>query len=90
MSPGGTKKAVKGKKPAEGKGSRSVEGVVYKVCNSLRKQMIILTMSQVSDVRIVIAVNSSESGNEDLDLPDRCRLVKLANSVTYDRCGLFL
>ena len=30
-------------------------------------------------------MDSSESSNEDLDLPDRCRLVKLANSVTYDR-----
>ena len=45
----------------------------------------------MSDVRIVIALDSSESSSEDLDLPDRCRVVKLANSVTYDRfvvrCG---
>ncbi|PPQ95376.1 hypothetical protein CVT26_008221 [Gymnopilus dilepis] len=46
-----------------------VEGVVYKV----------------SDTRIVIAIDSSESSSEDLDLPERCRVVKLANSVTYDR-----
>ncbi|KAF9485626.1 P-loop containing nucleoside triphosphate hydrolase protein [Pholiota conissans] len=45
------------------------EGVVYKV----------------SDTRIVIAVDSSESSSEELDLPERCRVVKLANSVTYDR-----
>ncbi|KDR77130.1 hypothetical protein GALMADRAFT_66085 [Galerina marginata CBS 339.88] len=45
------------------------EGVVYKV----------------SDTRIVIAIDSSESSSEDLDLPERCRAVKLANSVTYDR-----
>ncbi|KAF8960877.1 AAA domain-containing protein [Flammula alnicola] len=45
------------------------EGVVYKV----------------SDTRIVIAVDSSESGSDDLDLPERCRVLKLANSVTYDR-----
>ncbi|KAF9467175.1 AAA domain-containing protein [Collybia nuda] len=45
------------------------EGVVYKV----------------SDTRIVIAIEPSESGSEDLDLPERCRVLKLANSVTYDR-----
>jgi hypothetical protein len=45
-------------------------------------------------VRIIIAVDSSENSSEDLDLPDRCRVVKLANSVTYDRwvsfCDMFL
>ncbi|EIN14507.1 P-loop containing nucleoside triphosphate hydrolase protein [Punctularia strigosozonata HHB-11173 SS5] len=35
---------------------------------------------QVSDSRIVIA-----SDAEDVDLPERCRIVKLANSITYDR-----
>ncbi|KAF7800225.1 hypothetical protein EIP86_011472 [Pleurotus ostreatoroseus] len=40
---------------------------------------------KVSDMRIVIAVDSSETNNDDLDLPDRCRIVKLANSVTFDR-----
>ncbi|KAF8186355.1 P-loop containing nucleoside triphosphate hydrolase protein, partial [Pholiota molesta] len=45
------------------------EGVVYKV----------------SDTRIVIAVDSSESSSEELDLPERCRVLKLANSITYDR-----
>uniref|UniRef100_A0A8H7XU73 DNA helicase n=1 Tax=Psilocybe cubensis TaxID=181762 RepID=A0A8H7XU73_PSICU len=45
------------------------EGVVYKV----------------SDTRIVIAVDSTEGSSEDLDLPERCRVLKLANSVTYDR-----
>ncbi|EDR10416.1 uncharacterized protein LACBIDRAFT_319758 [Laccaria bicolor S238N-H82] len=49
--------------------STQVEGVVYKV----------------SDTRIVIAVEPSDSASEDLDLPERCRVVKLANSVTYDR-----
>ena len=42
-------------------------------------------MLQVSDTRIVIAVEPSDSASEDLDLPERCRVVKLANSVTYDR-----
>ncbi|TFK31805.1 P-loop containing nucleoside triphosphate hydrolase protein [Crucibulum laeve] len=46
-----------------------VEGVVYKV----------------SETRIVIAVNPSDSSPDDLDLPERCRVLKLANSVTYDR-----
>ncbi|THG99271.1 hypothetical protein EW026_g3058 [Hermanssonia centrifuga] len=68
-SSAGTKKSSKIRKPSETKGTRLFEGVVYKV----------------SDARIVIAVDSSESGNEELDLPDRCRVVKLANSVTYDR-----
>lgn len=36
---------------------------------------------QVSDSRIVIAIDSTD----DLDLPERCRIVKLVNSVTYDR-----
>ena len=42
-------------------------------------------VSQVSDTRIVIAVDPPETGGEDPDLPDRCRVVKLASSVTYDR-----
>ncbi|KAJ7130315.1 AAA domain-containing protein [Mycena epipterygia] len=45
------------------------EGVVYRV----------------TDTRIVIAIDGSDSGSEDLDLPERCRVLKLANSVTYDR-----
>ncbi|GJE86304.1 P-loop containing nucleoside triphosphate hydrolase [Phanerochaete sordida] len=69
VSTSGAKKTAKSKKPTEAKSSRSAEGVVYKV----------------SDVRIVIAIDGSESSTEDLDLPDRCRIVKLANSVTYDR-----
>ncbi|KIK68283.1 hypothetical protein GYMLUDRAFT_154386 [Collybiopsis luxurians FD-317 M1] len=36
---------------------------------------------KVSDTRIVVAVDSED----DLSLPERCRVVKLANSVTYDR-----
>ncbi|KAI1795876.1 P-loop containing nucleoside triphosphate hydrolase protein [Ganoderma leucocontextum] len=65
------KKAVKAKKlGSTDKGkSDGVEGVVFKV----------------SDTRIVIAVDPPETGGEDLDLPDRCRVVKLANSVTFDR-----
>jgi hypothetical protein len=37
---------------------------------------------EVSDTRIVIAVNSEDT---ELDLPERCRILKLVNSVTYDR-----
>ncbi|KZT63490.1 P-loop containing nucleoside triphosphate hydrolase protein [Daedalea quercina L-15889] len=48
---------------------RLTEGVVYKV----------------SDTRIVIAVDASEAGGDELDIPERCRVLKLANSVTYDR-----
>ncbi|PCH37521.1 hypothetical protein WOLCODRAFT_92409 [Wolfiporia cocos MD-104 SS10] len=66
------KKATAKSKKAEATGitqSRSAEGVVYKV----------------SDVRIVIAIDAKEASSDELDLPERCRLVKLANSVTYDR-----
>ncbi|KAG0698331.1 AAA domain-containing protein [Suillus ampliporus] len=65
------KKSAKNKKAASAgaESSRAAEGVVYKV----------------SDTRIVIAVDPSESSSDDLDLPERCRVLKLANSVTYDR-----
>ncbi|KIJ63662.1 hypothetical protein HYDPIDRAFT_41061 [Hydnomerulius pinastri MD-312] len=65
------KSAGKGKKApdSDSKSSRAAEGVVYKV----------------TDTRIVIAVDQSDSSDVDLDLPERCRVVKLANSVTYDR-----
>ncbi|KAL1715840.1 P-loop containing nucleoside triphosphate hydrolase protein [Schizophyllum commune] len=36
---------------------------------------------KMSDTRITVAVDT----DEELDLPDRLRLVKLANNVTYDR-----
>ena len=35
----------------------------------------------MSDTRITVAVDT----DEELDLSDRLRLVKLANNVTYDR-----
>ncbi|KAG1859983.1 AAA domain-containing protein [Suillus tomentosus] len=65
------KKSAKSKKAtsAGAESSHTAEGVVYKV----------------SDTRIVIAVDSSDSRSDDLDLPERCRVLKLANSVTYDR-----
>ncbi|KAI0780930.1 P-loop containing nucleoside triphosphate hydrolase protein [Trametes elegans] len=65
------KKTAKPKKAgtAEKAKNDGVEGVVYKV----------------SDTKIVIAADPPETSGEDLNLPDRCRVVKLANSVTYDR-----
>ncbi|KAG9307960.1 p-loop containing nucleoside triphosphate hydrolase protein [Chiua virens] len=67
------KTSTKGKKvqpaDADTKSSTAPEGVVYKV----------------TDIRVVIAVDPPESGDVDLDLPERCRVLKLANSVTYDR-----
>ncbi|KAF8635577.1 hypothetical protein AX15_000227 [Amanita polypyramis BW_CC] len=45
------------------------QGVVYKV----------------SDTRIVMAIDQPDSSTDGLDLPERCRVVKIANSVTYDR-----
>ena len=44
-----------------------------------------LTFSQVSDSKIVVAVDALESTSDELDLPERCRVLKLANNVTYDR-----
>ncbi|KAJ7628342.1 P-loop containing nucleoside triphosphate hydrolase protein [Roridomyces roridus] len=66
---GGSSKKASSKKSAESTASQAAEGVVYRV----------------TDTRIVIAVNGSDSAAEDLDLPERCRVLKLANSVTYDR-----
>lgn len=37
---------------------------------------------KVSDTRIVVSV---EAELQDIELPERCRIVKLANSVTFDR-----
>ncbi|KIO11179.1 hypothetical protein M404DRAFT_128024 [Pisolithus tinctorius Marx 270] len=53
----------------DAKTSRSAEGVVYKV----------------TDTRIVIALDPPDSGDTDVEFPERCRVVKLANSITYDR-----
>ena len=44
-----------------------------------------LTLGQISDTRIVISVDPPDTSGEDLNFPDKCRVVKLANSVTYDR-----
>ncbi|KAI0305372.1 P-loop containing nucleoside triphosphate hydrolase protein [Multifurca ochricompacta] len=48
---------------------QAVEGVVYKILDS----------------RIVIAIDPSQSDLSDFELPERCRVTKLANSITYDR-----
>ncbi|THH27192.1 hypothetical protein EUX98_g6997 [Antrodiella citrinella] len=56
-------------KNTEEKQSRENEGVVYKV----------------TDTRIVIALDSPDSNAEDADIPERCRVVRLANTVTIDR-----
>ncbi|KAJ7829434.1 AAA domain-containing protein [Mycena olivaceomarginata] len=69
VSAAGPAKKVTAKKAAETKGSQQAEGVVYRV----------------TDTKIVIAIDGSDSSSEDLDLPERCRVLKLANSVTYDR-----
>jgi len=43
-------------------------------------------MRKVADVRVVFAGDPAESSiNEDLNLPKRSRIVKLANSDTYDK-----
>ncbi|KAF7293044.1 AAA domain-containing protein [Mycena indigotica] len=64
-----SKKAPVKAKAGASQDREKVEGVVYRV----------------TDTRIVIAVDGSDSASEDLDLPERVRIVKLANSVTYDR-----
>ncbi|KLO18880.1 P-loop containing nucleoside triphosphate hydrolase protein [Schizopora paradoxa] len=48
---------------------RKVEGVV----------------SKVTDSKVFLSVDPQHLDSKDAELPDRCRLVKLANSVTYDR-----
>ncbi|KAI0088229.1 P-loop containing nucleoside triphosphate hydrolase protein [Irpex rosettiformis] len=63
------------KKPAKGK--KTVE-------SSKTSKSVEGVVYKVSDVRIVLAVDPGDS-SDDADLPDRCRVVKLANSVTYDR-----
>ncbi|THU84385.1 P-loop containing nucleoside triphosphate hydrolase protein [Dendrothele bispora CBS 962.96] len=69
-STGPTKKPKKAVGSADTKDKDAqAEGVVYKI----------------SETRIVIAVDPSDSSSDDLNLPERCRVVKLANSVTYDR-----
>ena len=64
-----TTKRPKPGSTADTKAGSQAEGVVYRV----------------TDTRIVIAVDASDSSSDDLDLPERCRLLKIANSVTYDR-----
>lgn len=61
--------ASKKSKPSTDAKGAQAEGVVYKV----------------TDSKIIIAVDGSDSNSDDLDLPERCRVLKLANSVTYDR-----
>ncbi|EJU01057.1 P-loop containing nucleoside triphosphate hydrolase protein [Dacryopinax primogenitus] len=68
------RKPIKGKKATNGETGetgKAVEGVVYRV----------------SDTKIVIAIDGDRGAqeSEDLDLPERCRVLKLANTVTYDR-----
>ena len=55
------------------------------ISDSFFDHLIDLPFPKVSDSRIVIAVDASESSSDDMDLPERCRVLKLANSVTYDR-----
>ncbi|KAJ7672544.1 P-loop containing nucleoside triphosphate hydrolase protein [Mycena polygramma] len=66
---GPSKKAAAAKKSTGESKGSQAEGVVYRV----------------TDTRIVVAIDGSDSSSEDLDLPERCRVLKLANSVTYDR-----
>lgn len=90
------KAAPSGKKKdtAEGEGAGcAVEGVVYKVserargkerAGELRRVLITLLLSrQVTETTITLAVSPRDG--EDLELPERCRLIKMANSGTFDR-----
>jgi hypothetical protein len=43
---------------------------------------------KTSETRIIVAVDPSRPGADEIDLPERVRIVKLANSVTYDRFAL--
>ncbi|KAI0831309.1 P-loop containing nucleoside triphosphate hydrolase protein [Trametes gibbosa] len=87
----GSKKPVRPKKSAAADKATSrddgVEGVIYKVtAASLQSIDFAHTfLDQISDTKIVIAVDPPETSGEDLNIPERCRIVKLANNVTYDR-----
>lgn len=35
----------------------------------------------------MIALDTSDSSTEESELPERCRLLKMANTATTDRCG---
>ncbi|KAG8720180.1 hypothetical protein FRC08_000966 [Ceratobasidium sp. 394] len=50
--------------------------------NSLDQAVIEGVIYKVSDVRIIV---STDTELQDVELPERCRVVKLANSVTFDR-----
>jgi hypothetical protein len=62
-----------------------VTGVIYKV-PLLSSPKCLFIVRKVSDARVVLAVDPPNSStNEDLKLPERSCIVKLANSITYDR-----
>ncbi|KAG8830770.1 hypothetical protein FRC17_004265 [Serendipita sp. 399] len=64
------RKAGKSKETSKKEPSDGLDGVVYKVSNA----------------RIVIALDGAGSDNsDDLDIPEHCWVVKLANTITYDR-----
>lgn len=64
-------------------GSKSKVLYTKYFCRPHQKHLLIAR--KVSDARLVLAIDAPDSPNEDLDLPERSRIVKLANSVTYDR-----
>ncbi|KAI9435234.1 P-loop containing nucleoside triphosphate hydrolase protein [Russula earlei] len=65
-----SKKSTKSTRtPVREKLKPAVDGVIYKV----------------SDSRITVAIGSSHSDLSDFEFPERCRVLKLVNSITYDR-----
>jgi DNA polymerase alpha-associated DNA helicase A len=46
-----------------------------------------MTSPKVSSTKIIVAVDGSNSTSksDDLDIPEHCWVVKLANTVTFDR-----
>jgi DNA polymerase alpha-associated DNA helicase A len=46
-------------------------------------------VSKVTEFRIVIAIDPTRSELADFEFPERCRVLKLANSITYDREASF-
>ncbi|KAF7982810.1 hypothetical protein HWV62_25741 [Athelia sp. TMB] len=83
---GGTGTAKKPAKPkkADAAAAAAAEGVVYKVSppSSTTTGTATERWREVTDTRITLAL---EPADDDAGLPERCRVVKLANSVTYDR-----
>ncbi|KAG8817863.1 hypothetical protein FRC19_011039 [Serendipita sp. 401] len=63
------RKGGKSRDTSERGSTRGLDGVVYKVSNT----------------RMIVTLDGAGSDSDDLDIPEHCWVIKLANTVTYDR-----